>query len=189
MRRRSVVTFFVLAALGAALDMVSKGLAFKHIQWGSPDVKVIEGFFSFGRTINQGIVFGIGQNLGQLFLIISILAVPIIAYIYLRMKDPTWTVTASLGLILGGTIGNLTDRLVSAMGYKQILGIGTTYANEPGGVRDFLRFDFGDYTFPLFNIADSCICVGVAILSVEMLFFDDSPKKKKTSGTRSQKSL
>lgn len=180
MKRRHWTAFFVFAAAGAFFDLLSKHFAFHHVRYS--EVKVFEGdiAFSFGRTVNPGIVFGLGQEWGPLFLVISLLAVPLISWIYLRMRRPSWTTTVAMGLILAGTIGNLTDRLLSTAGFFEWLQMSE---GEGPGVRDFIKFSFGESVWPLFNIADSCICVGVAVLALEMMFFDPDAREKKKGKT------
>src|SRR5262245_17346733 len=108
--KKHVTWFFALALLGAAADLVTKGLVFHHLR-NNDEVQIIDGWFAFGHTYNKGIVFGIGQQASRMFLWISILAVPAIAAIFFSIRKPKWVMTASLGLILGGTIGNMTDRI------------------------------------------------------------------------------
>jgi signal peptidase II len=153
--------FGLIALAGAVLDLLTKSLAFKHIPSRHDEVVIIKGLFSFGKTLNEGIVFGVGQGAGKVFLVVSILAVPVIVAIFWSVKRPRWVMTASLGLILAGTIGNMYDRIAY------------------GAVRDFIKFYYGSHVWPLFNLADSCICVGVALLTVEMIFFDEKKKKRK----------
>jgi signal peptidase II len=153
------IWFIAVALLAAALDLWTKQAAFANNPYGV-EVQVIEGFFSFGKTTNRGIVFGLFPAAGPVFKIVSILAVPAILFIFLSMKKPRWVLTASLALILGGTLGNMYDRLAF---------------NE---VRDFIKFYHGEKIWPLFNLADSCICVGVLLLTLEMLFFDEKKKAK-----------
>jgi len=155
------ITFAALALAGAAVDLISKAVAFRHIAPSDRDVVVIDGFFEIGRTYNPGIVFGLAPGSSRVFLWISILAVPAIIAIFASLKRPKWVMTVSLGLILGGTIGNMYDRIVD------------------GAVRDFIKFYYAPgKPWPMFNLADSCICVGVALLSLEMLFFDEKKPKK-----------
>jgi len=156
--------FIAVALAAAAVDLWTKTLAFVNIPDGGADVRVIEGFFSFGRTTNKGIVFGLFAEAGPIFLVVSILAVPAILFIFYSVKKPRWVLTASLALILGGTLGNMYDRVVF------------------GEVRDFIKFYYGTRVWPLFNLADSCICVGVALLSLEMLFFDEKKKRADDPG-------
>jgi len=167
-RHRAAFAFVALA--GAALDLWSKHVAFVHMQEREV-VVVVERFFEIGKTTNPGIVFGLLPGAKTVFLWVSIIAVPAIIAIFASLKKPHWVMTASLGLILGGTIGNAYDRVAF------------------GEVRDFIKFWVPSFRtwpptmreWPLFNIADSCICVGVALLSLEMLFFDDRKKKRKES--------
>ena len=163
-------TAFALTALaGAALDLLSKWIVFSRLGPYDPDVVVISGLFNIGRTTNKGIVFGLFQGAGGFFLVISLLAVPAILAIYLSIRKPRWILTAALALILGGTLGNLYDRVAF------------------GEVRDFIKFHWHGRIWPLFNLADSYICVGVALLSVEMLFFDDKKRKAEDPGMSTAK--
>src|SRR5215510_7722458 len=132
--------WFAAVAVGAcALDLWAKAAAFAKNPDGL-DIPIIEGFFYLGKTTNKGIVFGLAPGAGPVFKIISVLAVPAILFIFLSVKKPRWVLTASLALILGGTLGNMYDRL------------------RFDEVRDFIKFYYGaEKPWPLFNIADSCI--------------------------------
>ncbi|MNE88774.1 Lipoprotein signal peptidase [compost metagenome] len=68
----------------------------------------------------------------------------------------------ALSLVLGGAVGNFLDRAVS------------------GEVVDFLQFNFGSYTFPIFNVADSCIVVGVSLIVLDSLL--EIRREKQSSG-------
>jgi signal peptidase II len=160
--------FMAFAFAGAVLDLLTKHLAFKYLA-SNEEVVIIDGFFEFGKTKNYGIVFGLFPHASRVFLWVSILAVPAIVAIFASLKKPRWVMTVSLALILAGTIGNMYDRITE------------------GAVRDFIKFYVPSLKswpprmvpWPLFNIADSCICVGVALLSLEMLFFDEKKKAAK----------
>lgn len=157
--------FLAISLAAAALDLWTKATAFHHLPTSGDEVEVIKGFFYIGHTTNQGIVFGLFPGAGAVFKIVSILAVPAILFIFLSVKKPRWVLTASLALILGGTLGNMYDRL------------------RFDHVRDFIKFYYGgDQPWPLFNIADSCICIGVLLLSLEMLFFDEKTKRADDPG-------
>jgi signal peptidase II len=151
--------FVAVALVAAALDLWTKSTAFANNP-DATDIPVIPGLFSFGKTTNPGIVFGLFATAGPVFLVVSVLAVPAILFIFLSIKKPRWVLTAALALILGGTLGNMYDRLMW------------------GEVRDFIKFYWGQKVWPLFNLADSCICVGVFLLTLEMLFFDDKKKAR-----------
>jgi signal peptidase II len=157
---RHAVLFFAIALGGSGLDLLSKHLAFRHVPVGS-EVTVIDGFFAIGHTVNKGVVFGKFGDAPTLWLVVSIAAVPAIIAIFFSGKKPRpWVQTISLGMILAGTVGNMADRIAF------------------GAVRDFIKFyvrsaDGAERVWPLFNLADSFICIGVFLLSVEMIFFEE----------------
>ncbi len=156
---RHALLFFALALGGAGLDLLTKHWAFAHNPYGL-EIPIIEGFFSYGKTLNPGIIFGGFTRAPALWKWISVLAVPAILAIFFSVRRPKWILTISLGMILAGTIGNMYDRLAY------------------DAVRDFIKFYVREKVWPLFNLADSFICVGVFLLTVEMLFFDEKKKKK-----------
>ena len=157
--------FFAVALAGAGLDLLTKHLAFEHIQ-RYQEVTIVDGFFSFGRTTNPGVVFGMGGGAKKIWLGVSVLAVPVILAIFYTVRKPKWILTIALGMILAGTIGNMYDRVF-------------TQLQE---VRDFIKFYYrpsggGEKVWPLFNLADAFICVGVFLLTIEMMFFDERNRK------------
>lgn len=107
-------------------------------------------FFSLTYVKNTGIAFGVGQNRNEIFTLISI-AILILLVILLRYWEQTKVGNLkhkiSLALIIGGAVGNIYDRLAY------------------GNVIDFLDFYVGSYHWPSFNVADSSICVGAALLA------------------------
>jgi signal peptidase II len=162
---RHSALFFAVALAGAGLDLLTKHLAFEHIQ-KYEEVRIIDGFFSYGRTTNPGVVFGMGGAAKSVWLVVSVAAVPVILAIFYTVRKPKWILTISLGMILAGTIGNMYDRAFT----------------EVHEVRDFIKFYYRpaggpEKVWPLFNLADAFICVGVFLLTVEMMFFDEKKKK------------
>lgn len=150
--------FLGLAAAGAGLDLLTKSLVFAALGIPEPPVEplphegieIVPGWLCWRASLNRGIVWGLFQNWGGLFTVLSLLAVPVILLLYWRTQRPRWLFVVALGLILGGALGNLYDRLVY------------------GKVRDFI--DFYKIDYPIFNIADSMICIGVACLAWNMCF-------------------
>ncbi len=138
------------------LDVVTKYLVNANLTY-SDRVPVIEGFFYLTHVRNTGAAFGLFQDSPAairltFFIGISIGAVALIIQ-FLRKLAPGDRLSAlALGLILGGAIGNLIDRI------------------RLGEVVDFLHFDlWGGYSWPDFNVADSAIVVGVGLLALELL--------------------
>lgn len=114
-------------------------------------IPVIDGFFYITSHRNRGAAFGILQNQQWLFISITIVVVFFLfLYIWKLRKTQPFT-TFSLSLILGGALGNFIDRV------------------RTGEVVDFFHFQYGSYHFPIFNIADSAIVVGVTILMIMTL--------------------
>lgn len=150
-----------------ALDRVSKYLVVNNIDPNSPWPSGGARFFHLVNITNTGAAFGSFQNNNKLFIVISCVAA-LLALVLLVVhhrpieigatKSVWWTSNAwrniSLGLLLAGVLGNLTDRMLY------------------GHVIDFLLFDFGSHVpsilhpFPAFNVADSCICVAVAFFII-----------------------
>lgn len=156
-QKRLLVVLFV-AAVGVALDLWSKSWAESDLQERG-QIEVIENCFHFTFTKNPHGAFSlfksIPESIRQTGLIVaSILAVVVIGYFILRPAAGSgWWMTIAFSLVLAGALGNLYDRVF--LGY----------------VRDFIDWHYKrEFTWPTFNLADSYISVGVAILVVATLF-------------------
>jgi len=147
--------FFV--AIGViVVDQVTKLLAKELLYHGPGVVALIGDWLKFTYTENRGIAFGIELG-GPLFVMGFAIAatIGICYYLYISRRDNIYYTTA-FGLILGGAIGNLIDRFL----YGQVI--------------DFIHFDlyrgyiFGNYMalWPIFNIADSAITIGVCVMLI-----------------------
>lgn len=148
---KKALFFFVTIVLVMILDQWTKLLVLGHFEYGE-SLAMIRDFFSITYVRNTGAAFGFLANANPAFRVPFFLAVPIIAMVILGFlyrdlpKTARWRALA-LGLVTGGAIGNLIDRV------------------RLGFVVDFLDFHYKNvYYFPAFNVADAAICVGVAIL-------------------------
>jgi signal peptidase II len=147
--RRAVTILGAVAALAVVLDIVTKQLAVAHLHEGRP-VRILGGAVYLLLTRNSGAAWSMGTSYTWVFPVIAILVVGWISWMALRLRSLAWAV--SLGLVLGGALGNLIDRLFRAPGPFR------------GQVVDFISvFDDAGQKFPIFNAADSCLCVGVAL--------------------------
>ena len=141
----------MLAAALFLLDQGSKWLVVTSLRLG--EVRpVIPGVFNLTHLQNRGAAFGLFANYDPLLvraalIAFSVAALALVLYLLWRGLNSRWT-GWGLGLILGGALGNLFDRVRS------------------GSVVDFL--DFGGYWFP-FNLADSAVVLGALLLMVEVL--------------------
>jgi signal peptidase II len=141
-----LVSFLVPALLIVPLDQWTKLWVVRNIEFGA-ELPVIDGFFSLTHVLNRCIVFGWFQG-GDVavFVVLTLLAVGLIFSFYRQLLPDDRFSASALGLILGGALGNLVDRLMRH------------------AVVDFLHFDFQLFTYPDFNLADSAIVVGVGVL-------------------------
>lgn len=135
-----------------AIDQITKYFAVAFLQ-GKPSVHLIGDFLRFTYVENRGAAFGILQNQRMFFIISTIVLVAFLVYLIVFNKKVTNATKLTLSLVLSGAIGNFIDRL--RLGY----------------VIDFVDVRFGNfYDFPVFNVADSCLVVGVIILVILILF-------------------
>ncbi len=143
--RVSVAIFSGAAGLALVCDLLTKWAAFRylepHVPW-----RVLPGLLNLRTSRNAGAVFGVGQGLSPLFIVFTIIAAAAIIWA-VRVYGPSSRVlTCGLGLLLGGALGNLWDRVAE------------------GSVRDFIDLYVGQYHWPTFNLADAFICIGVGMV-------------------------
>jgi len=150
--------FLVALSVALPLDQLTKYWITSHFYYGQT-VPVIAGFFDLTHVRNPGGAFSFfasGSFEQRMFFFIGtgLLAIALLIVFYRRLEPQARLSALALGSILGGALGNLIDRVAY------------------GEVIDFLDFHlWGGYTWPTFNLADSFIVVGVAILMLE-IFFD-----------------
>jgi len=144
-----------IALIVAALDQLSKVIVRDSLVLGVP-VEVIEGFFNLTLVMNPGLAFGLLGGVPApwrwIVAVLSLIALVVLARVALRVL-PTggWQGIVAIGLIFGGALGNLVDRA------------------RFGAVVDFVDVHLYGYHWPAFNVADSAITVGVALLAFRLL--------------------
>lgn len=143
-----IITIFFLT-----LDQLSK-IAIDNLLKMNEIIKVIPKFFYLTRVNNTGAAFSILEGRTIFLSIISLFAV-LLLFKYMNEFKQTKLGNASFSLLLGGIFGNLIDRIFL------------------GSVRDFLKFNIFGYEFPIFNIADTCIVIGVILLVICVFRGDD----------------
>ena len=147
---------FLISLCVIALDRVTKWTISRRLSMHD-GIQVIPGFFRIIHTENPGAAFGIFADspsqwkLGML-IGFSIIALVIVSGLLWKNSHTMTSTGIGLALILGGAVGNLWDRLVSHQ------------------VVDFLLFYVGPHQWPAFNVADSAIVVGAALLVIEIVF-------------------
>jgi signal peptidase II len=158
------VAFAGVVVLCAAVDLVTKEIALHKLANDTPrqyyDDRVVEvwpGQFVYKYTLNPGVIFGKFPEYGKVFFFVALAAVPLLIGIFWRMKKPSASISVSLAMILGGTLGNLVDRF------------------RFDAVQDFIYAQ--GINFAIFNIADSCILIGTILLMAELMVFEEKKKK------------
>ena len=105
-------------------------------------IPIIQNIFHITYIENPGAAFGILANQRILFLVLTAMIVGVMVYLYISLRNKKSLTAISLGIVVSGAIGNFIDRFLQ------------------GTVTDFLDFRI----WPIFNIADICICVGIALI-------------------------
>lgn len=149
----------ILAVLVVALDQGTKWLVSVRLEKFA-EHPVIPGFFSLQFVHNPGAAFGMLEGARWLFVGVAVAAVGGMIY-YLRQPEGQHKMVVwSLGLLMGGTIGNAIDRI------------------RFGEVVDFFLFYWKDYLFPNFNVADIAINVGVGLFILHLLLTGEKPRRE-----------
>lgn len=166
--KRKYWVLILLTAVIILLDQWTKALVLNRFHLGE-SIAVIPGFFNFTFVKNPGAAFGLLATADPAFRIPFFLLVPLIAlgaigYVFHKLDGDDIRMSTALSLVIGGAIGNLIDRAMLSY------------------VVDFLDFHWKNiYHFPAFNIADSTICVGVAMLMFDMLLQEKAVRKNQGS--------
>jgi signal peptidase II len=152
-----------VAGVVVALDQWTKWLVRANIEFGSQWLPEGMSWLSpYARIVNwsnSGAAFGMFQNGNLVFTILAIIVICAILYYYPQVEADDWTLKLAMGLQLAGAAGNLVDRLMV------------------GKVTDFISVG----TFPVFNVADSSITVGVIVLLLGVWYKEYQEKKKKAA--------
>ncbi len=143
------IIFFIVFTMSIFCDVISKEFVVRYFAQNKvPFVNVIDGFFNIGLTYNKGVAFGMmtgwSDNVRSLALMVtSLIAFLVLIYFLLVVYRNNKIAIIFLAMIFGGAIGNIIDRV------------------RYGAVVDFLDVFCKSYHWPMFNLADSFICIGV----------------------------
>ena len=148
--RRRAARLYVVAALAYAADRLTKVWAV-HTLAGRAPIVLIPHVLQLDYTANSGGAFGIGRSAPWLFATATLLVSIVIVVASFRLSKGSMAV--ALGLVLGGALGNLTDRIARGDGLLT------------GRVVDFIDV----HVWPVFNLADSAIVVGALLLAISSL--------------------
>lgn len=139
--------FYIPLIFFLAVDQFIKFLVRTNMTEGQ-SIPIISGIFHFTYIENPGAAFGILANQRLLFLILTAVITGVMFYLYLHLRNKKSITAISLALVISGALGNFIDRFFR------------------GTVTDLFDFQI----WPIFNIADICICVGLALLCYILIF-------------------
>ncbi|XVV34622.1 signal peptidase II [Streptomyces sp. CA-100214] len=143
---RRIAVLFAVAAFAYLLDLVSKMIVVAKLEHNEP-IEIIGDWLRFAAIRNAGAAFGFGEAFTVIFTVIAAAVIVVIARLARKLYSLPWAV--ALGLLLGGALGNLTDRIFRSPGVFK------------GAVVDFIA----PKHFAVFNLADSAIvCGGILIV-------------------------
>jgi signal peptidase II len=152
------------------LDQITKALVRATIPLGGTWT-ALPGLQPYARIVNwynTGVAFGLFQNMGWLFAILAVIVSGVIIYYYPKVNQKDWLLRLALSMQLAGALGNLIDRIAFS-----------------GKVTDFISVG----NFAVFNVADSSISVGVALMVLDILIQEAHEKKLKAQTQAEEKKL
>jgi signal peptidase II len=151
------MVYYLLALTVFVLDQLTKWLVVRNMQIGE-SISIIPHFLYFTSLRNTGAAWNILEGQRTIFFVITVLVLGTVIYFMQKAGRGQPLFGTSLGLIIGGTLGNFSDRLLR------------------GEVVDFVHvYPFG-YNFPVFNLADSSLFIGVVLLLI-YLYLDGKKAK------------
>jgi signal peptidase II len=155
---KNYLFLFLVAVILTVLDQWSKSYVRSSLplggiwspwEWLTPYARIV-------HWKNTGVAFGMFQGMGTVFAVLAAIVSVVIIYYYPRVAGDNWVLKIAMSLQLAGALGNLVDRVT--VGY----------------VTDFISIG----TFPVFNVADSCISVGVVVLLIYVWLQERQEKDK-----------
>ena len=152
----------IISIIVLAIDQILKAI----ISASDTFITVIDNFFYIDYSSNTGAAFSILSGHNVMLIIITIILTVMLYHFMYSYKDNT-IISLAFGLLFGGILGNLLDRVF--VGY----------------VRDFISLKFGSYYFPIFNIADMAIVIGVTLLVISTII--EEMNKRGNKSRRRQK--
>lgn len=147
------------------LDQGTKLMVEQFIEIGEK-FDLIPNFLYFTRTYNTGAAWSSLNDSTALLATISFFATIVLAYFYTKIdwkKKKLYSI--SLSMCIAGCFGNFIDRFMYCISMRD-------------GVVDFIGVYLGSYEFPIFNVADICLTVGMILLAIDIIFLDEVRKKK-----------
>lgn len=154
--------YYLIALFVIALDQLTKWLIVKNMELGE-SIEIIKDFFYITSHRNRGAAWGILEGQMWFFYVVTVIVVIGLVYYLQKMGKQSVLLGTSIGLMLGGAIGNFIDRVIR----KEVV--------------DFFNTYIFSYNFPIFNIADTALTSGVVLMIIYM-FLEEKLSKEKKNG-------
>jgi signal peptidase II len=161
--RRGTIVFWLVALAILAADVLTKLVVVRAFPLSGPPVEVFGDFFRLRHIRNSGGLFGLFPGNAIYFAVVSVIAVVVILTVLHRSRRRDGLQQVALGLVLGGALGNLFDRL------------------RLREVVDFLDVGIGAHRWPTFNVADSGVTIGVSLLVIWLLRSESGSERARAS--------
>lgn len=139
----------ILSIIFIIIDQLSKIIVVNNLT-NNKSIEVIKSFFYLTYTNNKGAAFSILTGRRILLILVALIVIGVLIYYVIKNKIEGKVNKIALSLVIGGSIGNLIDRILR------------------GAVVDFIDIKIFGYNFPIFNLADTFIVIGVFLLIIEM---------------------
>ena len=149
----------ILCLIVVLIDQFTKVWIRSSFVYGGESLEIIPGFFNIVFVRNPGAAWGMLGGQQAILIALSAIVFVLLAVFHRRVLNPTVDHRIALGLMLGGILGNMIDRM------------------KLGWVTDFLDFHIGTHHFPSFNVADSAICIAVGLYLLSSFWHKEHPLK------------
>ena len=166
---RKNILFAAIVTISIGLDQLSKWLVVQYVSF-TDEIDVIAGFLSIVHAKNKGAAFSALSNFEHrmwVFAAFTVVAVGVLIHTLRELEEDDWLQTSAVALLMGGAVGNAIDRVL----FQEVTDFVRMYTDYPP-LASWLVEKFGTSTWPIWNIADACIVVGVVMFLIQYLFFD-----------------
>ncbi len=151
MKKYRLASMGLLAGGLIALDQLTKNLVVRNMEVGE-SIKIIDGFLNLTSHRNSGAAWGMFQGQMVFFYIVTVAVVAMLIYIYKKEAKDNLLMQLALTFLLAGAVGNFIDRVL----FQEVV--------------DFIDVLIFGYDFPIFNVADSALTIGVILMLIEFFF-------------------
>lgn len=155
-RRPRPMTVILVALAVACADQLTKQVI-RYTFYLGESRPIIDGFFHLTYVRNSGAAWGMFRDHGEMLIAVSVVMLCLMVVFRRSFLTGAWEHHMAFGLLMGGIVGNLMDRI------------------RLRAVTDFLDFHVGAYAWPTFNIADSAICIGVGVYILSSFWLPTHP--------------